>query len=276
MSLPILVIGATGQQGGSVVNALLAKGVKVRGLTRKLDSAKAVALKEQGVKMVQGDFDHADSITAAAQNVSVAWFMSTPFEAGEAAATKQGNATIDALKAAKVPHIVFSSVASADKKTGIPHFDSKFKVEEYLKASGIPYTITAPVYFCDSALAPWNLPYLKKGVYGQPMPADTKLQVISVRNIGRFNAEILSSPSVYASRRIDIAGDSVSATEQAAAIAKGSAMSEDFAIMYEWFISTGYTVDLESLHKEFASVEWQSMEDWAASMDWARIMKEEA
>jgi uncharacterized protein YbjT (DUF2867 family) len=52
---------------------------------------------------------------------------------------------VEAAKQAGVKHIVYSSVGSANQKTGIPHFDSKAEIEEALKASGIPYTIIRPV-----------------------------------------------------------------------------------------------------------------------------------
>jgi len=286
----ILVTGATGQQGGAVVTALLEKGgIAVRALTRNVESANAKALASKGVEVVEGDFDHLESLKAAAKDVDAAWFMSTPFEAGEAAETKQGIAVVDAFKAVGVPFVVFSSVGDADNKTGIPHFDSKFLVEEHLKASGIPYTITAPVYFMDNVFAPWNLPSLKHGSYGMPMPKDCKLQQISVKDIGRINAEVLSRPSEFAGRRINIAGDSITAGEAASVLAKATGkdefayaevpmdairqMSEDFAIMFEWFISDGYTADLKALKEEFPFL--QSMEEWAAEKDWATLLANE-
>jgi len=284
----ILVAGATGQQGGAVVTSLLEKGMAVRALTRNAASEKAKALAAQGVDVVVGDFEHLDSIKAAAKDVTVAWFMSTPFEAGDKAETKQGIAVVDAFKAVGVPHVVFSSVANADSKTGIPHFDSKFLVEEHLQASGLPYTITAPVYFFDNVFAPWNLPSLKKGAFGMPMPKDCKLQQISIKDIGRINAEILSRPGDFVGRRINIAGDSITAGEAASVLAKAIGtdvafaavpmdtirqMSEDFAIMFEWFISDGYTADIEALKKEFPFL--QSMEEWAAEKDWKTLLADE-
>ena len=71
--------------------------------------------------------------------------MSTPFEQGAEKETAQGIAIADAAKAAGVAHIVYSSVASADRATGVPHFDSKYVVEQHLQESGVPYTILRPV-----------------------------------------------------------------------------------------------------------------------------------
>jgi uncharacterized protein YbjT (DUF2867 family) len=289
MSGPILVTGATGQQGGIVVESLLEKGLKVRAITRNPESAKAKALKEKGVEVFQGDLEHPLTITKAAEGVSAVFLMTTPFEAGIDAEVKQGITAIDALKAADVPHIVFSSVSDAVKKTGIPHFESKYQVEEHLKASGIPYTITAPVYFMSNLFAPWNTEHVTKNKFPFPMSPDTKLQMVSLRDIGHFNSVILGEPAKYDGRRIDYAGDSVSGVEAAAILTKVSgkafeflktdievfrAFSEDSAIMFEWFESTGYSVDMEGLRKEFPSVGWQSFEEWAKEQNWESIKKD--
>ena len=289
MSKPILVTGATGQQGGAVVKALLEKGLAVRAITRHPDGEKARALKAAGVEVVQGDYEHPDSLKAAGSGVSAAWVVSTPFDpsVGTEGEARQGVTAIDALKEAGVPHIAYSSVSDADKATGIPHFDSKFKVEEHLKASGVAYTITAPVYFSDNTTAVWNLAYLQRGILSFAMPRDHKLQVISVRDIGRLNAEILAEPAKYAGRRINYAGDEVSGNEQAAALTKASGkefefsetpidavrgMSEDLALMFEWFVKVGYSADIGGLKKEFPSVGFQSYEAWARDQDWAGLL----
>ena len=289
MSKPILVTGATGQQGGAVVKALLEKGLAVRAITRHPDGEKARALKAARVEVVQGDYEHPDSLKAAGSGVSAAWVVSTPFDpsVGTAGEARQGVTAIDALKEAGVPHIAYSSVSDADKATGIPHFDSKFKVEEHLKASGVAYTITAPVYFSDNTTAVWNLEYLQRGILSFAMPPDHKLQVVSVRDIGRLNAEILAEPAKYAGRRINYAGDELSGNEQAAALTKASGkefkfsetpidavrgMSEDLALMYEWFVKVGYSADIGGLKKEFPSVGFQSYEAWARDQDWAGLL----
>jgi uncharacterized protein YbjT (DUF2867 family) len=109
------------------------------------------------------------------------------------------------------PHIVSSSVGDADKETDILHFESKFKnIKEHLKACGIPYIITAPaVYFMvvgDIMFALHAIPaeHVTKGNFPLSISADTKLQQVSVRDIGLFNSIIiLSAPEKYTSNRID-------------------------------------------------------------------------
>ena len=74
--------------------------------------------------------------------------MTTPLEGGTQAETLQGISAADAAKAAGV-HIVFTSTGSANRQTGIPHFDSKYEVEEHIAKIGVRATVLAPVYFME-------------------------------------------------------------------------------------------------------------------------------
>ncbi len=122
----ILVTGATGQQGGSVARRLLERGLRVRGMTRNVEGDAAKALTGLGAEMVSAEFTDSGSLSTALAGVDAVFAMTTPFEAGVEAETAQGVALVDAAADAGVDHFVYSSVASADKTTGIPHFDSKY------------------------------------------------------------------------------------------------------------------------------------------------------
>ena len=131
----VLVTGATGQQGGSVARRLLDGGFRVRGITRNTESDAAKELIVLGAEVVHAEFSDTESLSAALEGVDAVFAMTTPFEAGVDAETAQGVALIDAAAAAGVDHFVYSSVASADKATGVPHFDSKYRVEELRNTS---------------------------------------------------------------------------------------------------------------------------------------------
>src|SRR5437879_5532506 len=157
----VLVTGATGKQGGAVVEALLTRGHQVRALTRNPASSAANRLREQGVEIAVGDFTDHDSLVRAARGVDAVYVMSTPFEQGAEKETAQGITITDAAKAAGVAHLIYSSAAGANRATGVPHFDSKYAVEKHLQASCVPYTIVAPVSFMEDLLQPWSLPSLR-------------------------------------------------------------------------------------------------------------------
>ena len=134
----VLVTGATGQQGGAVAHALLSRGHVVKALTRKPDSAAARRLASAGADVVAGDLGDAVSIVKAATGVDSMFLMGNSYEAGYEAETSQGITASDAAKAAGVGHLIYSSVADANKKTGIPHFESKYLVEQHIARLGVP------------------------------------------------------------------------------------------------------------------------------------------
>src|SRR3989442_5138838 len=138
--LTVLVTGATGKQGGHLVRELLARGHAIRALTRKPESAGAAALAARGVTIVSGDFEDQGSLERAARGVDTVFAMSTPFESGAETETREGINMVRAASAVGVSHLVYSSVAGADRATGIPHFDSKFEVEKEIRRAGVPLT----------------------------------------------------------------------------------------------------------------------------------------
>ncbi len=284
--LKVLVTGATGQQGGAVAKVLHGDGHSVRAITRNPQGDQAKLLADQGIELVTGDFNDGQTIVRAAEGVDAAYLMGTPFESSPAAETEHGQQAIDALKAAGVGHIVYSSVGSADKKTGIPHFESKFAVEQHLISSGVPYTISAPVFFMENHTSPWTQPPLSSGTLALAMPANRKLQQIAVSDIGAFGALLIERRDSVFGKRYDIAGDELTGTESAAVLSKASGqpieysevpievvrgMSEDLALMYEFFVSAGYSADVEGLRRDFPEVRWHRLADWAAELDWTAL-----
>lgn len=284
MNRIVLVTGATGQQGGAVVNALLADGHTVRAMTRNPQSASARKLTSRGVEVICADFAEPDSLAKAMSGVDTVFAVTTPFEEGEEAETRQGLGLVQAAKESGVGHFIYSSVSDADRKTGVPHFESKFKVEQALVASGLSWTIVAPVYFMDNILSPFGAPSAE-GVLSMAVPANRTLQQIAVEDIGRFVALVVVEREKLFGRRINIAGDDLTGEEMAAAVSAASGRSivyqslptaavrtysEDLALMFEWFDSVGYSADASMLRKEFPSVGWQDYPAWAAKQVWDR------
>ena len=284
----VLVTGATGQQGGAVVQALLAKNHRVRALTRNVDSPQAKQLAKQGVELTVGDFTDPDSLLRATTGIDAIYAMTTPFESGEKAETAQGIAIIKAAKQTGVGHLIYSSVGSANKKTGIPHFDSKYAVEEAIIASGIPYSISCPVYFMDNLFQPWALPGVAQGTLSMAMPGDLKLQQIAVADIGSFAVTLIERRDQVFGQRFDIAGDELTNDEVASTLSQiiGTEVgyqgfpvdvmreqSADMATMFEWFDTTGYSTNIAALHRDFPEVAWHDFKNWAQAQDWETIIK---
>jgi uncharacterized protein YbjT (DUF2867 family) len=278
----ILITGATGHQGGATLRHLAKQrqsGFKLRALTRKPDSDAAKAVAALGAEVVAGDLDDAASVERALEGAWGVYAVQNTREAGVEKEEVQGNRLAKLAREKGVQRFVYASVASADKKTGIPHFENKFRIEETVKALGFPsYAIVRSVFFMENLLSPWSLNG-DKLVMG--LASDVKLQMIAVDDIGKFGAKAFADSEQLKNVAIDIAGDSVTMPEAAAAVGPivGKNLtyeqvpmdavrqqSEDMAKMIEWFESTGYSVDIPSLEKRFG-IRPVTIAEWARSQN---------
>lgn len=161
----VLVSGATGQQGGAVARSLLGRGFAVRALTRDTDKEAAKELADLGAEVVKGDLEDRPSVERALDGVRGVFSVQQFFEAGYEGEVRQGVQLADRAKAAGVEHYVYSSVGSAHRETGIPHFESKWEVEEHVRASGVPYTVLRPVFFMQ------NWEWSREPILGGTLPS---------------------------------------------------------------------------------------------------------
>jgi uncharacterized protein YbjT (DUF2867 family) len=216
---PIAVVGATGLQGGATVRALLRANVPVRALVRRTDSDAARALAEVGAHLVAADLDDPEGLSAAFTGVDGVFAMTTPGpDQRTDLEVTHGHAIADAAAAAGVPHVVYSSVGGAERHTGIPHFDSKRDVEEYLIARGLSATFVRPVFFMDN-FAQFAAPTTRDGTLTVrlPLPAGIPLQMIAVEDIGEVAAAAVLDPDRVAGGSIEVAGDQLTGGQIAAA-----------------------------------------------------------
>ena len=270
----ILVTGATGQQGGSLARLLLQKKHKVHALTRNTQSTAAQDLRNRGAKILKGDLDDSDSLKHTVKDVQSVFLMGTPFEDGTEGEIRRGKLMADIAKENNIEHLVYSSVANADKNTGIPHFESKYKVEQHIKNLGIPHTIIGPTFFMENLLVPG----LEQGQLALPLSSSSVLQQSALQNIAEFSALVFERRKPFLGKRIDIASDEVTG-EQAARILSnvlGSKIryvpvpleqvyqtNEDMARMYDWYEKVGTGIDISALHQEYPEVGWLTFRDWA-------------
>ncbi len=218
--LPYAVIGATGQQGGATAGALLAAGAGVRALVRDTDAQAAHALAAEGATLIRADLEDPVSMRAAFDGVAGVFAVTTPYT-GLEAETRHGIAIADAATATGVPHLVYTSVGGADRRTGIPHFESKRRIEEHLDSLELPTTIIRPVFFMDN-FARFAAPPEHDGVLvvRLPLPAGIPLQMVAVDDIGVVAAAILLDPSRVPGGAVEIAGDELTGEEIAETYAK--------------------------------------------------------
>lgn len=277
----ILVTGATGQQGSAVAWALINKGQKIRVMTRHPE--KAAALAKAGAEVVKGDLTNQADLQAALRGIYGVFAMSTPFEAGMDAEVRQGVLLADAAKQARVAHYVYTSVGSAHRHTGIPHFESKWKVEQHIAKIGLPATILRPVFFMEN-FTTYSKPS-PEGVLTMAMRPERKLAMVAVRDIGEFGARAFIHPKDFLGQAIDLAGDELTIPEAAALLTKGTgrsirfqefpldqveaAMGHDLATMFRWFNDVGYTINVPALTQQF-KIPLTSFTEWVKTVDWSK------
>jgi uncharacterized protein YbjT (DUF2867 family) len=281
--LTVVVTGATGKQGGSVAQGLLARGHNVRAVTRDPNSKQAKSLADAGASLVTASLDDTAALTKALAGATSFFAMTTPF-GGTEAEIQQGVAAADAAKAAGA-HLVFTSVGNADRKTGVPHFDSKYEVEKHIANIGVRATILAPVAFME------NIYFVKKqlgqGVYASALsPARAHAQ-IAVPDIGVVAVRVLEEPARFIGKRFDLAGDEFSGNQAMGILSRiigrplnyfqvpldvvRQRMGEDAVKMYEWFERVGFSVDRPALRREFPDVTFQDFGSWAKTQDWSDL-----
>jgi uncharacterized protein YbjT (DUF2867 family) len=275
----ILITGATGQQGGAIARHLAGTGFRLKGLTRDPGSDAAKALAARGVEPVAGDLDDAASLAAAVAGAWGVFAVQNTWTAGVEGEEAQGKRLAQVAREQGVQHYVYSSVGSADRQTGIPHFDNKYRVEATVRALAFPsHVIIRPVFFMSNLPSPW---FLQGDTLMTAMKPDTRLQMIAVDDIGRIGAHAFTHAGEMAGEELDIAGDAATMTEVAAVLstALGRTItfqpipidavrqnSADFAAMLEWFESTGYHADIPALERRFGPL--------TKLADWARTLRE--
>jgi uncharacterized protein YbjT (DUF2867 family) len=279
----ILVTGATGQQGGAVAAELLSHGFSVNAMTRKPDSEKAKALAKQGARIITGDLDSPQSLEAALKGIWGVFAVQNTWEAGVEKEEEQGKRIATLAKKAGVGHYVYSSVGSAHRKTGIPHFDNKYRVEETVRALGFPsYTIMRPVFFMENIASPWFKPAIDQGNLMVALKPATSLQMIAVEDIGKYGLWAFQNHEKLNGRAFDIAGDALTMPQTAKALSAASGRtigfvpvpieevrkaSEDYALMLQWFDRVGYDVNIQAMAKE-SGIKPTPFAQWAPKIKW--------
>ncbi len=276
----ILVTGATGHQGGAVAHHLLKRGkFQVRAFVRDEHKHSAIALKRSGAELFVGDLNDRASLEHALQGVYGVFSMQG-LNDGIEAEIREGKALVDVAKALGIGHFVYSSVGSAERKTGVPHFDSKFQIEEYVRASGLPYTILRPVFFLFNYDGMRSM--VETGTLSQPLSPDTKLQQLSEEDYGEMVAEVFERPKDFANRALEVTSVEMTMPEVAATfsrvLGKNVAYQQipfeafeqqagaEMTTMYRWFENVGYGADLAQLKRDFPAP--TNFESYLREHDW--------
>ncbi|EGY20858.1 nucleoside-diphosphate-sugar epimerase family protein [Verticillium dahliae VdLs.17] len=297
MSRAILITGATGKQGGAVLDALLrhkSSDLLLLAVTRNAQSASArrIAAKSPSIRIVEGDLDAAPTLFASAKasagTVPLWGVFSVQAMADRKSdeETQQGKAMIDESIKAGVQHFVYSSVErggdehSWNNPTHVPHFITKHRIEHHLRdstadnKSAMGWTILRPVIFMDN-LAPgfFGKVFLTmiRDVMGQK-----PLQWIATKDIGFFAAEAFRNSTTWNKKAIGLAGDELTFSQLSQTFKTvtgepvgttfgvlGKALKhgvQEVGIMVDWFKEEGYKANMAENKRIHPDV--MSMEKW--------------
>jgi uncharacterized protein YbjT (DUF2867 family) len=286
----VLVIGATGKQGGAVADLLLNRGHDVTAYVRSPESPSALALSTAGVRLVTGDLADPEALAGAAEGAEAIFGLSVPFgSGGKDEEVAQGRLLVD-VAARTGAHLVYSSVRGADRmaETDIDHADSKQLVEAYLRDKQVRATVLGPVYFMENVL---NVGFsrLTDGILANPLSAGKPLDQVTVLDIAGLAAHAIEHPDRFVGERIDVASDRVTGEESARILSKvldreipyqqmpldqvRQWAGDEVADMFQRFEDNTDFLDVDGLHARYPDVTWHRYADWAQTVDWDRVLQ---
>lgn len=211
-NIRILVVGATGAQGGSVARHLLATGrYKVRCLTRHADSSAAMSLRQSGAEVVQGDLENPASLRALLHDCDAVFGVTNYWEHGEREYV-QGRNLVDAIRHSDVQHTILSTLPHTKLLSGgrleVPHFDTKARVEEYAREMDLPATYLHVAFYYENFLNYFPPRRQEDGTYTFGFPqGTTPLAAVAAADIGGLVLAILSESFWYRDKLVGAVGD---------------------------------------------------------------------
>jgi uncharacterized protein YbjT (DUF2867 family) len=279
----ILVCGALGNQGSAVVARLLEKGWKVRALTRKPESHGAMALAKKGVELAMGDLEDPESLDAALKG-AYGVFSVQDGSVGPEREVMQGKNIADAARRAGVEHFVYSSVAGADRNTGIKIWESKWEVEKHIRKLGLPATIFRPVSFFENYY--YNVFHLGilMGWLTSPVKKNRPYQMIATWDIGGFVQLAFERPQEFIGMELEIAGSALTNLENAETFSRVTKrkvrfvempmwitylqMGKDMYTSFRWLNTSGYKADVPELRRRYPELQLKTLEQWLYDEGW--------
>lgn len=199
----VLVYGATGTQGGPVVEHALTAGRRVRALTRKAENARHWA--ERGAEVAVADLGDPVSLAAANEGVE-AVVLQLPLQYDFALHETYGRNAVAAAEAAGAGLCVLNTSAHVMPQTGVHIYEARQRIVDQLQASEVPSIVLRPTFYMEILLGPWIRPgIVADGVVAFPLPADLPMSWVSASELGAYAVAALEQHDL-AGRTFDIGG----------------------------------------------------------------------
>jgi uncharacterized protein YbjT (DUF2867 family) len=280
----VLITGATGRQGASVVRHMLPQGWKLRALTRNPESESAVALVNQGVEVMRGDLEDPASLEKAVQGVYGVYSVQDFWAVGARREVQQGKNLADTALKAGVEHFVYSSVGGAERNSGIDHWESKWEIEKHIRKLGLRATMLRPAAFMENYYIDQVEIAILKGKLMDPIRADKLYQTIAADDIGAFAALAFARPADFVGLELEIAGSELTNLQAAEVFSRVLAkrvkfqklpmplvrvvLGKEFYQMFRWFNEAGFKADIGELRRRYPEVHLHTLEEWLKIEGW--------
>src|SRR5713226_2615721 len=282
----VLITGATGRQGGSVIRHMLPRGWKLRALTRDSTGAAAQELARKGIEVMKGDLEDPASLDRATHSVYGVYSVQDFWAVGAKREVQQGKNLADAAKKAGVEHFVYSSVGGVERNSGIDHWESKWEIEKHIRHLGLPATMLRPAAFMENYYIDKVEIGILKGKLLDPIRADKPYQTIATDDIGAFAALAFERPSEFIGLELEIAGSELTNPQAAQVFSRvlgrpvkfrrlpmpmvRLVLGKEFYQMFRWFNDEGFRANIPELRRRYPEVRLHTLEEWLRTEGWQK------
>ncbi|KAJ5917032.1 hypothetical protein N7504_001047 [Penicillium tannophilum] len=216
-SQSVFVCGATGTQGGALVNQLLGKGISVKAITRNTNSTEAQRLISLGVYLTEGDFNDEECLQQAMVNCTSLFLNLLPDFTKPTGELEQARKILSVAKQAGIKHVIYTSALATNNPERLPHWTptgiigmvllGKQAIEKEVKAAGFEtWTILRPGNFMSNFLNPLVHMYqglVETGKFTTAFLPETIIPMIDPNDIGKFAAAAILEPAKFNHQEIE-------------------------------------------------------------------------
>jgi uncharacterized protein YbjT (DUF2867 family) len=180
-------------------------------------------------------------------------------------------------------------VGGAERKTGIPHWESKWEVEKHIRSLSLPATVIRPVAFMENYYIDQVEIGILKGKLADPIRADKPYQTIATDDIGAFVALAFERPNEFIGKELEIAGSELTNAEAAKIFSRvlgkpvkfqklpmllvKLVLGKEFYVMFRWFNDSGFKADIPGLRRAYPEVRLHTLEEWLREEGWHKRAK---
>lgn len=268
----VLLIGVTGGTGSNVVKGFHQQNVTdLRAITRRIvpERPTLARLQQANVELVEADLDDTASLTAAFAGVARVYChaFAGDYTKPDPQELIRADRVAKVARAANIQHFVYNSAGGAERNSGIPHIEQKYKVEQILQQAGLPTTMLRACLFMEEFWKSYTRPSILKGKFPFSVQPDRPLHLITTKDMGRVAAYVMQHPATYVGKSIELAGDVLTPKQMATEFAKvqgRSVVHQEippwiFLLMFrkslfdliQWYRKKGYQADVQQLRAEF-------------------------